>query len=281
MKKTRVVYLFVILLSLFALATQAYTPSFTHTDPNLPQKPQKTPGAKATEHALGQSTDPTEQALEQNEAATEQASEQNEAATELASGEGQNPNKPEKTPGAKATEKAAEKGNKLKGKPEHYKGTLQSVDTGAITLEVSGASVTVSLTADTRIHIPGQDNATLQPGLTVMVKARRDENNNLIASSVQVIPGKPAAVHRVGIVTAYTPGESLTLQAQDGNLYTFLLALDLKILPAERADQLAVGALVTVIAPRQPGSPDLTASGLVVHPAGSGAGAFGTDTPAP
>ena len=242
MKRIRIAYLFAILIALLALTSQAYTAPFNGTNP----KPEKTPGANATEKALEQENDP---------------------------------NDSQKTPGAKATEKAAEKDKKLKGKPEHYKGTIQSFDTGSITLDVSGTSVTITLTAETRIRIPGNSEATLQPGLTASVKARRDENNNLIASSVQVIPGKPARVHRVGIVTAYAAGASITIRAHDGNQYTFLLGEDLKILPEERAGQLAVGALVTIIAPRQPDSTDLTAKGIVVHPAGSGSGAF--DIPAP
>jgi hypothetical protein len=255
MKKIRVAYLFAIMIALFALVSQAYTAPFSGTDP----KPQKTPGAQATENAIGQDDNPEN---------TPEVNEQEDEDTQGA-------------PGAKATEKAMEKGNKHKGKPEHFKGKIQSVDAGSISLDVSGTNVTIALTTETRIHIPGNTGATLQPGLTAMVKARRDENNNLIASSVQVIPGKPAQVHRVGIVTAYTAGASITIQAHDGNEYTFPIAGDIKILPPERADQLAVGALVTIIAPRQPGSTDLTAKGIVVHPAGSGSGAFGTSTPAP
>jgi hypothetical protein len=240
MKKIRFAYLLTILIAIFALASQAYTTPF-NTDP----KP-KTPAPNSTEQTPGQDDQPGA----------------------------------EKTPGAKATEKAEKKNDKLKGKPEHYKGTIKSVDAGSITLDVAGTSVTVSLTPETRIHFAGNAEATtLQPGLMAMVKARRDENNNLVASSVQVIPGKPTRVHRVGIVTAYTPGSSITIQAHDGNPYTFELADDLKILPKERADQLAVGSLVTIIAPRQPGSTDWVARGIVVHPAGSGAGAFGTAVP--
>ncbi len=243
MKSIRLASLFTMLIVLLALASQAYTTPFNNADP----KPQKTPGAQATEKADNEQDD--------------------------------NSNRPEKTPGAKATEKAAEKANRLKGKPEHFKGTIQSVDAGSLTLDLSGASVTITLTPETRIRIPGSAEAILQPGLTASVKARRDENNQLIASSVQVIPGKPVRAHRVGIVTAYTPGASITIQAHDGSPYTFALTGELKILPAERANQLAVGALVTIIAPRQPGSLNLTAAGIVVHPAGSGSGAFGAPTP--
>jgi len=243
MKKIRFVYLITIVIAVFALASQAYTSPFNVTN----TKPEKTPGIHETEKAAGQDDDAAEV---------------------------------EKTPGAKATEKAAKKDNKLKGKPEHFKGTIQSADVGSINLDVAGTSVTINLVPETRIHFAGNADATaLQQGMTVMVKARRDETGNLVASSVQVIPGKPTRVHRVGIVTAYTPGTSITIQAHDGNLYTFELDPNHKILPTERADQLAVGSLVTIIAPRQPGSTTLVARGIVVHPAGSGAGAFASPTP--
>lgn len=184
---------------------------------------------------------------------------------------------PAVTPGAKATEKASGRADKLTGKPEHYKGTITNVAADTLTLDASGTSVTVGLTTDTRIHVPG--GGALQTGQTVMVLARRDQNNNLVASGVQVIPGKPAIAHRVGIVTAYTLGASISIRAHDGNTYTFALSADTKILPAGRADQLAIGALVTIIAPRNPAVQGLTASGIVVHPAGSGAGAFASPTP--
>jgi len=44
------------------------------------------------------------------------------------------------------------------------------------------------------------------------------------AVKVQVVPGKPARIHRVGVVTAYTAGESITILAKDGNEYTFELS---------------------------------------------------------
>ncbi len=190
---------------------------------------------------------------------------------------------PKNTPGAKATEKATNRlntqGNKPTGKPEHFKGTIVSANAESITLNVAGSDVTIALNADTRIRIPKVKDPSiesLQAGLTAMVLARPDNTGTLIARFVQVIPGKPGKVHRVGIVTAYSPGVSITIRAHDGVEYTFQLTADTKILPAERASQLAVGSLVTLIAPRDPASATPIAKGIVVHPAGSGSGAFGT-----
>ncbi len=182
---------------------------------------------------------------------------------------------PKKTPGAKATEKAIEHATKQAGKEHgrknaHFRGQVTSLSAGSLTLALrDGSSVTVGLNAETRLKIPSQKDATLaslQPGMDVMVQARLGVDGTLAARTVMVIPGKPSKIHRVGIVTAYSPGTSITIQDKKGQTYTFVLAAGLKILPAERAAELAVGSRVTVIAPRYPGSSAWTARGIVVHP---------------
>lgn len=179
-----------------------------------------------------------------------------------------------KTPGAKATEKANEHGTKQAskphGKPENLKGTISAADSTSITLTLrDGSSVTIGLSADTRMKFPGPKTSTpggIQPGMQAMVQALRDQNDNLIARRVMIIPGKPAKIHRVGIVTEYTAGSSITIQDKHGNTYTFALTGETKLLPAERAGTLAVGVRVTIIAPRDPASGGVTVKGIVVHP---------------
>jgi hypothetical protein len=131
-----------------------------------------------------------------------------------------------------------------------------------------GASVTIGLTPETRIRVPGPNaqGDRLLVGMQVVAQTIADVNNNLLARSVMAVPGKPARVHRVGTVTGYAPGSSITIQSTDGNSYTFALGADTRILPAERASLLAVGSRVTIIAPRDPSSPAGTAAGIVVHP---------------
>ena len=189
-----------------------------------------------------------------------------------------------KTPGAKATEKADErasqKANKSYGKHHNYRGTIKLVDASSITLDLKdGSSVTISVNDETRIKIPGQKEAnlsSLQVGFTCMVQTIGDPDQSLTARTVMVIPGKPTRVHRVGWVTSYSPGSSITIQAHDGNTYTFELTTDTKILPTERAGELAVGSRVTIIAPRNVSGTVWIATGIVVHPAGSGAGSAPT-----
>ncbi len=179
-----------------------------------------------------------------------------------------------KTPGAVATQKAKERPNKQTGNPhgkhENYKGSITAVDAASITLELKdGSSLSIGLTDKTRIRIPSMKDATylaLKTDMTVMVQAIRDQDDVLTAKAVAVIPGKPTKMHHVGIVTAYEAEVSITIQAKDDLLYTFALTEETKILPAEKADQLVEGALVTIIAPRDVTGGDPTAIGIVIHP---------------
>jgi hypothetical protein len=194
-----------------------------------------------------------------------------------------------KTPGAKATEKAGDKAtkqaekvedkatkqankeDKLKGKHEHFKGTVTAVDSDSLKLTLrDGSPMTIGLTADTRIKFPGPKNSaptSIELGMTASVQAIRDENDQLVALRVMIIPGKPSKIHRVGIVTEYTPGASIKIQDKDGNTYTFTITGEIKLLPAERAGELEVGSRVTIIAPRDPATGGVTVKGIVIHPA--------------
>ena len=192
------------------------------------------------------------------------------------------------TPGEKPTKDPGQHGNPIKGtpqgnsdgkqhgKPQNYKGEIDSVDDSTITLTLKdNYQVKIARNADTKIKIPHSKNpdAKLEAGMTAMVRAFLDENNVLTAKSIMAIPGKPSRVHRVGWVLEYIEGISITIQASDGVSYKFNLTDDTKILPEERAGELSGGSpRVTIIAPRDPSSTTLTAKGIVVHPAESGAG---------
>jgi hypothetical protein len=169
------------------------------------------------------------------------------------------------TPGEQATAHAG-----LRGKPTIYRGTISAVDAASLTLALSdGTSVTIGLTAGTRIRVPGPNSQgnNLLVGMQAVVWAQTDASGNMAARAVMVIPGKPVIAHRVGTVTEYTAGSSITIMAVDGNAYTFSLTAETRILPAERAGELAVGSRVTVISPRDPAALGWAAAGIVVHPA--------------
>jgi hypothetical protein len=192
---------------------------------------------------------------------------------------------PDRTPGARATENAERRATQNRGNGQgedrggnphgerlNFKGVVVSADAASLTITLEdGSSITFILTDETCLRIPTLGDAAtaadLQPGLQVHVQAVTGEDGALTARAVQVIPGKPLQSHRVGTVTDYQPGVSITIQAADGNAYTYRLSADTPILPQERQELLTVGARVTIIAPRQVTTLDLTAQGIVVHPA--------------
>jgi hypothetical protein len=168
------------------------------------------------------------------------------------------------TPGAQATAQAG-----LHGKPTIYRGLISAVYATSLSLTLGDESpVTVGLMPETRITVPGPtaQGETLLIGMRVVVQSIADEDGAPVARSVMVIPDKPALTHRVGTVTAYTAGVSISIRALDGNAHTFSLTADTKVLPPPRAGELGVDALVTIIAPRDPAAAGLTATGIVVHP---------------
>jgi hypothetical protein len=200
-----------------------------------------------------------------------------------------------KTPGAKATQKAIERATEGKGgkgnhgKKRNYKGVVAAVGAASITLTLEdGTSATFAVTGNTKINVPGLGKsatlASINVGVRAMVQATTDEAGSLTALHIHVKPGKPQKVHRVGTVTAYTPGVSITIEAKNGESSTFALTADTKLLPQDRADELAVGSRVTIISRRDVTGGQLTAQGIVVHPTGEGdddEGTPGTKTPKP
>jgi hypothetical protein len=196
---------------------------------------------------------------------------------------------PQKTPVMKETEKAVQfPAEKPGGKPEDKskpddKGGKKSNVKGVVTAVIADKSLTVTLkdgtiqtfelNSSTQIKIPGakKGNTDIVVGMQVMVQAVKGQGETLTARHVMVIPGKPAPVHRVGTVTAYAAGVSITIKAQqDGNSYTFKLSQQTKILPENRAVQLKAGSRVTIISSRDVTGGPLSAQGIVVHPADSG-----------
>jgi hypothetical protein len=170
----------------------------------------------------------------------------------------------------KADDKATKQADKDKDKHKNFKGTVSAYDASSISLTLKdGSSVTIALTPETRIKFAGKkgSNSTIEAGMSAMVQAIGDENGEYTARAVMVIPGKPVKVHRVGTVTEYTAGSSISIQDKDGNTFNFTLTAETRFLPAERAGELAVGSRVTLIAPRDPASGGVNVMGIVIHPA--------------
>jgi len=187
--------------------------------------------------------------------------------------------KPTDQPGAKATEKAMEKSTEMPGKGKekengkkvHFKGVIASVAGETLTIKLAdGSSQAVKVSSSAKIKIPTLGKtaslADLKPEMQVNIQAEQ-KDSGYEARMVQVIPGKPTKVHHVGVVTAYTAGTSLKVKDKDGVEVTFKLTAETKILPEERAAELKVGSRVTVIFPRNLLGGEITAQGVVVHPA--------------
>jgi len=204
-------------------------------------------------------------------------------------------------------EKAQRMEDKLIGKKEHFRGEVTAVDAASLTIKLaSGEELVFTLNNQTIFKIPtlgpGATWEQLNVGVTVMVQAVMPKETStetpvateevvasgtpvvsgLTAIKVLVVPGKPARIHRVGEVTVYEAGKSITIKAKDGQEYTFVVTDATKILPAERADQLVVGAFVTIISPRDVTGGPLTAQGIVVHDkSDTDGGETVTETPTP
>ena len=178
----------------------------------------------------------------------------------------------DKTPGAQATENAIKKETRETGK-DHKRinlcGLVDSLDGGSITIKLDDGSLTTcAIDAETKITVPGTKDATtadLTIGSKIHLQAKETEEGCL-AIKINMVPGKPEKKHHVGTVSAYEAGASITITAKDGTEATFVITEETKILPEDRADQLAVGSLVTIISPRDVTGGDWVAAGIVVHP---------------
>jgi hypothetical protein len=172
------------------------------------------------------------------------------------------------TPGAQSENSQGNKGAK-NGKVQNFKGIVTAKSGSELTLTLKdGSVVTLGLNEDTKVKIPSMKNVTLEDiplESQTAVQARADQTGALVARKIQVIPGKPTKIHRVGVVTAYTPGNSITIQAKDGGTTQFSLNADTKILPKKRAESLAVGDSVTIISRRNLTGGTPAAQGVVIH----------------
>lgn len=151
--------------------------------------------------------------------------------------------------------------------------------------------VKVLVTAQTRFFIPTLRKATfadLEVNDRVAVNGTTGPAG-FTAKLVTVAPRRPAIQHRVGVVTAYTPGASITIRlargdddgdardARDikaargpkhgaGDLVTFKVTAKTVIRGPKGGTTVAVGDRVTVVARRDPATDTFTASAIVVHP---------------
>lgn len=168
------------------------------------------------------------------------------------------------------------KGNKQQhpGKKTNFKGTVKTFNNSELILtDKNGTDVIIKIDENTSIKITGPkatSSSQIQAGEWVIARTVQETDGSNLAIQVHVLSGKPQRIHRVGEVKAYAPRTSITVLDKHGGSSTFLITPDTKILPAERAESLKEGSLVTVICPRDPDNGTLTAIGIVIHPEKAG-----------
>lgn len=147
-------------------------------------------------------------------------------------------------------------------KKQHLRGTLIAVGENSITVQIGDEIKTFLIGPDTRLVIPTLGNKAqwdkLNKGVNIQIKAVQQEDESLLAVSVNVVPGKPDRFHRVGVVSNYVEGESITI---DGS--TYKITADTVLLPA--GAKVEEGDSVTIISPRDVTGGDLVAKGIVVR----------------
>lgn len=161
--------------------------------------------------------------------------------------------------------------DKDRDKKENYLGTIKAVESATLIVQVDeGEDKVFSITEDTRVKIPSLKDAlpvNLPVGGHVFVQCLKLSDDSLLALSINLIPGKPQPVHRVGVVTEYLPEKSISIEdTRDGTVYKFIITEQTKLLPDDRTFQISVGSSVTIISPRDTTGGPLTADGIVVHP---------------
>jgi Domain of unknown function (DUF5666) len=156
----------------------------------------------------------------------------------------------------------AEKGGQRHG----IFGTITSKSGDTFTVSTKQGDVVVTVSADTRYHIPTKRNPTiadLAVGDQVAVSGTPTASG-LAARQIAVAPGKPTIQHRVGEVTAYAAGSSITIDVKDGS-ETFALTGQ-TIIRNPKGTGVAVGDRVTIVSRRDPSTDTFTATAIVVHP---------------
>ena len=167
------------------------------------------------------------------------------------------------TPPAQHGTPPAERGDNRHG----ISGTVTAKADGSFTVSTKQGNEVVIVTADTKFRFPTKHNGTfadLAVGDRVAVNGTPSASG-LVAKQVAVAPGKPTIQHRVGTVTAYTAGSSITIQDVRGGSETFTLTAQTTIRNPKRSG-VAVGDKVTVVSRRDPSSDTFTATAIVVHP---------------
>ncbi|MEK7281735.1 MAG: DUF5666 domain-containing protein [Chloroflexota bacterium] len=148
-----------------------------------------------------------------------------------------------------------------------FLGTIKSKASASLVVTTKKqGDVTVNVNDQTKYHVPGVKDATLanfKEGDKVAVLAVETASGNL-ALHVNLIPGRPMFVHRVGTIEAYVAGTSITLKDKKGQSSTVAVNGDTKIVLKRGATEVTVGEQAIVVAKRDPANDQFTAKAIMV-----------------
>lgn len=152
-----------------------------------------------------------------------------------------------------------------------YEGTIKSKGTDSFVLtNGKKPDVPITVNSQTKYHVPGVDNPTFADfsvGDKVAVLGV-ESSGGIVALHVNLIPSKPLHIQRVGMIDAYTAGTSISLKDKKGDVSTFTITTDTKIVLKKGATAVTVGERATVVARRVPSSDTYTATAIVVFGSG-------------
>jgi hypothetical protein len=151
-----------------------------------------------------------------------------------------------------------------------FVGIIESKADSSFVVTTKKGDVNITVNSETKYKVPGVENATLDyfnAGDKVAILAVEVTTGSVVenlALHVNLIPGKPIYIQRVGIIESYEAGANITLQDKKGEISTFIVTGDTKIIFKKGATEVKVGERATVIARRDPATDQFTATAIVV-----------------
>jgi ribosomal protein L21E len=153
-----------------------------------------------------------------------------------------------------------------------FVGNITSMSDNSFVVTTRNGTATITVNSQTKYEVPGLNNATLEDfnvGDRVAVLAVEITTDSIVenlALHVNLIPGKPLYIHRVGTIESYQAGANITLKDRKGESSTFIVTGDTKIIFKKGATDTEprVGDRATVIARRDPATDQFTARAIIV-----------------
>lgn len=156
--------------------------------------------------------------------------------------------------------------DKVKGRHAVFGAVTIKRATDFVVTTKQGETAIVSVTKNTRFHIPTQKDAgfnDLNIGDSVAINGTPTKDG-LEAKKVGIVPGKPSIQHRVGVVQEYKSGESITIKDVRGETGVFQMTEETEI-RNPKGEGVKVGDRITVVSRRDPSTNKFTARAIVVH----------------